>query len=67
MQVERACFGSLLLEQVSGGRVSNAWATCLIDRDNRSKGLLIPDELMVLHRAMREGETRYKMGPRPIS
>ena len=35
---------SLLLE-VSGGRVSNTWATCLADGDNAWKRVLIPDTL----------------------
>ena len=30
----------------SGGRVSNAWVTCPIARDNSSKGLLIPDTVI---------------------
>ena len=28
--------------KLSGGRVSNAWVTCLIQGDNRGKLLLIP-------------------------
>src|SRR5699024_8250776 len=28
----------------SGGRVSNTWATCLQDRDNTGKPVLIPDD-----------------------
>ena len=57
------------LEEIyfSGGRVSNAWAICLVERDNRPKGLLIPDELIGSHDRIRKGETRYKMSLRPIS
>ena len=33
---------------LSGERVSNALVTCPEDRDNSSKGLLIPDELLVV-------------------
>jgi hypothetical protein len=37
----------------SGERVSNALVTCPEDRDNSSKGLLIPDELLLVRE---EGE-----------
>ena len=30
------------LRKLSGGRVSNAWVTCLTQGDNRGKPLLIP-------------------------
>ena len=33
----------MLLSHSSGGRVSNAWATCPADRDNAWKRALIPD------------------------
>ena len=33
---------------LSGERVSNAWVTCPEDRDNSSKGLLIPDEIYIV-------------------
>ncbi len=33
---------------LSGERVSNALVTCPEDRDNSSKGLLIPDEVTVV-------------------
>ena len=36
-----------MLSEDSGGRVSNAWAICLSDRDNRAKALLIPDRHQV--------------------
>ena len=39
---------------LSGGRVSNAWITCLIDRDNSWKRLLIPDTLNRPHGWLRK-------------
>ena len=51
----------------SGGRVSNAWITCLADRDNTGKLVLIPDTLLTAQAEGRKGETRRQMGPRPIS
>jgi hypothetical protein len=53
---------------VSGGRVSNTWAICLIDRDNAWKRVLIPDRL--LNRMIREGKLLLQhdqMSPRRIS
>ena len=47
--------------------MSNAWATCLEDRDNSPKGLLIPDVVKDPHGFLIKGETRFEMGPRPIS
>ena len=41
--------GSLLPESPSGARVSNTWAICPEDRDNSSKGLLIPDTPVLSH------------------
>ena len=35
----------LALIKLSGGRVSNAWVTCPIHRDNMEKSMLIPDKL----------------------
>ncbi len=35
---------------LSGERVSNALVTCPEDRDNSSKGLLIPDEVVVFRK-----------------
>ena len=43
MQVERSMLGSLLSNILSGGRVSNTWATCPTDRDTIGKLMLIPD------------------------
>ena len=37
------------LKWLSGGRVSNAWVTCLIQGDNSRKRLLIPHKRTVLH------------------
>ena len=37
-------FGNL-----SGERVSNAWATCPLDGDNIPKGVLIPNEVTEPH------------------
>ncbi len=47
--------------------MSNTWVICLVVWDNKPKGLLIPDEFMLLHSDMKKGETRYEMSPRPIS
>ncbi len=35
--------------KLSGGRVSNAWVTCLIQGDNSEKLLLIPHKRTVSH------------------
>ena len=43
MQVER--FSS----EKSGGRVSNAWVTCPVHTDNIPKGMLIRDDIFLLH------------------
>ena len=42
-------FGSLLPMKVSGGRVSNAWATCRTEGDNTGKLVLIPHETVIPH------------------
>ncbi len=34
---------------VSGGRVSNAWATCPVQGDNIAKVMLIPHKATVMH------------------
>src|SRR5690606_40266091 len=39
----------------SGGRVSNTWVTCLSDRDNTGKPVLIPDTLFRAHAWGRKG------------
>ena len=65
-EIYRKDFG-LEDRDLSGGRVSNAWAICLVERNNRPKGLLIPYELIESHDLVRKGETRYKMSLRPIS
>ncbi|HHE67571.1 MAG TPA: hypothetical protein ENL33_00710 [Candidatus Parcubacteria bacterium] len=63
MQVERA-LGFL---KVSGKRVSNTWVTYRQDRDNLSKGRLIPDSPNITQVVMGKGESRLLNGPRPIS
>ena len=65
MQVERS--GESLLSKLSGGRVSNTWATCLTDWDNLGKLKLIPDK--IANRMGRDGksERHCQMGPRRIS
>jgi hypothetical protein len=45
----------LAIENLSGGRVSNAWVTCPMVRDNIPKGMLRPDMLTARHRAGRKG------------
>ena len=47
-----------LAPKVSGGRVSNAWVTCLIQGDNSEKSLLIPHMLTVPHGTVRKGVIR---------
>jgi hypothetical protein len=66
MQVERMEWS--LLQEVSGGRVSNTWATCLVDRDNTRKRVLIPNSFFA--RMSEDGKVRSdrdQMGPRRIS
>ncbi len=46
----------------SGARVSNTWATCPGDRDNSSKGLLIPDTFTGSHGLVRKGEGTSAFG-----
>src|SRR5690606_40362189 len=48
MQVERRSWS--LLQDISGGRASNTWATCPADRDNSGKPVLIPNSLRPLMR-----------------
>ena len=52
--------------KVSGGRVSNAWATCLTEGDNIGKLMLIPHNIYWWHRRYIKGAIRCKMGSRPI-
>ena len=54
-------------EYFSGGRVSNTWATCLQDWDNRGKLLLIPDMTTLPHGRGVKGAIHLKMGSRLIS
>ena len=53
MQVERGILDetSVDSEIPSGGRVSNAWATCLALGDNSQKWLLIPHKTEAPHGA----------------
>ena len=51
----------------SGGRVSNTWATCLIEGNSLPKGRLIPHKIVVPHGTAIKGAIRYEMGPRRIS
>ena len=67
MQVERRYIEEQSDMYLSGGRVSNAWATCLILGDNSGKLLLIPHEIIGGHPLMIKGAIRCEMGPRPIS
>ena len=65
MQVERRVNTSV--KALSGERVSNALVTCPEERDNSSKGLLIPHEIIEIRSEMIKGEIRFGRGLRPIS
>jgi hypothetical protein len=65
MQVERGVSTSVLTP--SGERVSNALVTCPEERDNSSKGLLIPHEVIKVRGYMTKGAIRFGRGLRPIS
>ena len=54
-------------EKLSGGRVSNAWATCLFPGDNTGKLVLIPHKVIEGHPFLTKGAIRGKRGPRLIS
>ena len=46
----------LMLNFLSGERVSNAWATCPLDGDNIPKGVLIPNVTAISHEdAVKDG------------
>ena len=51
----------------SGGLVSNAWATCLLEGNNSEKSLLIPHDVYFSHERYTKGEIRLEMGSRLIS
>ena len=54
MQVERSCLEEVFgwnLGGLSGGRVSNAWITCLIQGDNGEKFPLTPHKTTAPHGA----------------
>ena len=48
--------GSLLLRKLSGGRVSNAWVTCLKEGDNTEKFVLIPHNVAKPHDFATKGQ-----------
>ena len=48
-KIEVACYRLIHLRWLSGGRVSNAWVTCLIEGDNSWKRLLIPHNMWLSH------------------
>ena len=52
---------------LSGGRGSNTWATCLKEGDNTEKSVLIPHNISKSHDLLIKGAIRFKMGPRLIS
>ncbi len=52
---------------LSGERVSNALVICPEERDNSSKGLLIPHVVIEVRGFMTEGEIRFGRSLRPIS
>ena len=54
-------------DEASGGRVSNTWATCLIEGNSLPKGRLIPHKIVASHEVAIKGVIRYEMGPRRIS
>ena len=45
-------------EELSGGRVSNAWAICLLQGDNTGKLVLIPHKTVLRHRKATKGAIR---------
>ena len=51
-----------LAPEVSGGRVSNVWATCPSEGDNSWKRLLIPHNMWESHDFCIKGVIRWKMG-----
>ena len=58
MQVERGILNETSVDFgiPSGGRVSNAWATCPLDGDNIPKGVLIPNVTAISHEdAVKDG------------
>ena len=60
--------GSFVFVQCfSGERVSNALVTCPEERDNSSKGLLIPHEVMKVRGYITKGASRFRRDLRPIS
>jgi hypothetical protein len=62
MQVERGAL-VFVLEFPSGERVSNALVTCPEERDNGSKGLLIPHVVVEVRGSMTKGFRSLREGP----
>ena len=52
---------------ISGGRVSNAWVTCLSEWNNIWKRMVIPHNVTEPHDSVTKGAIRWKMDSRPIS
>ena len=52
---------------ISGGRVSNAWVTCLSEGNNIWKRMVIPHNVIGPHDLITKGAIRWKMDSRPIS
>ena len=52
---------------ISGGRVSNAWVTCLSEWNNIWKRRVIPHNVTGSHDPVTKGAIRWKMDSRPIS
>ena len=48
---------------LSGGRVSNVWATCPVLWNNHWKRWLIPHVITGRHLPVKKGAIRYRMGP----
>ena len=61
MQVERGVLTSVFTP--SGERVSNALVTCPEERDNSSKGLLIPHVIIRVRNLMIKGSDPLREGP----
>ncbi len=57
----------VFVRSFSGERVSNALVTCPEERDNSSKGLLIPHVVVRVRGLTSKGVIRFGRGLRPIS
>ena len=67
MQVEGQRGGSLLSPPATGARVSNTYATCPPQGDNREKSRLIPHDATYGHPEVAKGAIRWRLGMRRIS